>query len=247
MLALLPLQDSSGLHQAPCVRLAASSPFPGPQPRTQALQTGQGHGWGWLSPALGCSVASQPSLLPPLAGHRWAGAWVCLGPSCPCPQPWVIPGQSWLFAEQQGRGASPSTSASGSRGHPRKEPEPFPALGLEACRCQGPRSPQSPPGRGVREGWPRSCSTPSWPVPQEGPLRCSLQFGLARDRPVRRGQAPQGSQTSGRKAVGAMALPPLLPTQAGPSPSDVLWFGVLPSSPHPSPTNASMPRRATSD
>lgn len=86
MLALLPLQDSSGLHQAPCVWLAASSPFPGPQPRTQALQTGQGHGWGWLSPALGCSVASQPSLLPPSCGTQ-VGRSLGLSRSLPVPAP----------------------------------------------------------------------------------------------------------------------------------------------------------------
>lgn len=65
---------------------------------------------------------------------------------------------------------------------------------------------------------------------------------------------PEGSQTSGRKAVGAVALPPPVATQAGPGPSDVLWFGLIPPlpgepspPPHPSPTDASMPRRATSD
>lgn len=41
--------------------------------------------------------------------------------------------------------------------------------------------------------------------------------------------------------MGAVALPPLAASQAGPGPNDVLWFGLLPSSPHPSPTDASMP------
>lgn len=202
-----------------------------------ADRTGARLGLAFPSSRLFCgfSALSAPPLLWDTGGQELGSVSV---PPCPRPQPWVISGQSWWFAQPQGRGATPSASASGSRGDPRKEPEPFPALGLEACRCQGPRSPrspQSPPGWGVWEGWPRSCSTPpwSWPVPQEGPLRGSLQFGVARDRPVRREQAPQGSQTSGRKAVGAMALPPLLPTQAGPSPRDVLWFGLLPSSPPP--------------
>lgn len=64
---------------------------------------------------------------------------------------------------------------------------------------------------------------------------------------------PRGSQTSGRKAVVAEALLPLLVSQAGPGPSDVLWFGFIPPlpgepSPPPHPTSPPlMPHRATSD
>ena len=102
---MLPLQDSSGLHQAPCVRPASSSPLPGPQPRTQALQTGEGHphSWGRFSSALGCSVAFQPS--PPLlAGHRWAGAWVPLGSSLFSAPALALGTRAEVFAPQQSQG-----------------------------------------------------------------------------------------------------------------------------------------------
>lgn len=99
---MLPLQDSSGLHQAR-VRPASSSPFPGPQPRTQALQTGEGHtpqlGPVFLSSRLFCSIPASP---PPLMRHRWAGAWVSLGPSLfPAP---TLGTRAGAFAPQQSQG-----------------------------------------------------------------------------------------------------------------------------------------------
>lgn len=62
--------------------------------------------------------------------------------------------------------------------------------------------------------------------------------------------SPQGSQTSGRQAAGAEALLPLLVSQAGPGPSEVLWFSLVPAlpsepspPPHPTPLPPT-PRRA---
>lgn len=77
--------------------------LPGPQPRTQALQTGEGHtpqlGPVFLSSRLFCSIPASP---PPLVGHRWAGAWVSLGPSLfPAP---TLGTRAGAFAPQQSQG-----------------------------------------------------------------------------------------------------------------------------------------------
>lgn len=120
---MLPLQDSSGLHPAPCVRPASSSPFPGPQPRTQALQTGEGHTpqLGPVFLSLGCSIAFWPSQ-PRLAGHRWAGAWVSLCSSLSQPQAWY---QSW--------DACPTAESGSSQSHPCAQPlEAEETLGMSA-------------------------------------------------------------------------------------------------------------------
>lgn len=56
--------------------------------------------------------------------------------------------------------------------------------------------------------------------------------------------SPQGSQTSGRQAVGASALLPRVVSQAGPGPSEVLWFSLvppLPSEPSPPPHPSPLP------
>lgn len=65
---------------APAPRAAAASSPSRPPPRTPALQPGEGHpplGPVFLSSGLFCSLSALP-----LAGPRWAGGWVSLGP-CP--------------------------------------------------------------------------------------------------------------------------------------------------------------------
>lgn len=58
--------------------------------------------------------------------------------------------------------------------------------------------------------------------------------------------SPRGSQTSGRKATGAQALLRLLVSQAGPGPTDVLWFSLAaPPSPHKLPREPSPPPHPT--
>lgn len=149
MLDLLPLQDSSGLHQAPCVRPASSSPFPGPQPRTQALQTGKGHtpqlGPVFLSSRLFCSFSAPP---PPLAGPRWAGAWVSLCLPVPSPSPGY---KSWDICPAAESGpiqSYPSAQPQEAEETLGKSAEPFLPLGLETC-CPIATEATS---RGVREG-----------------------------------------------------------------------------------------------
>lgn len=116
---MLPLQDSSGLHQAPCVRPASSSPSPGPQPRTQALQTGEGHtpqlGPVFLSSRLFCSFAALPApACGDVAGQELGSLSV---PPCSRPRPRVR--EPGLSAAEPGPSQShPSASASGSWGDP---------------------------------------------------------------------------------------------------------------------------------
>lgn len=108
---MLPLQDSSSLQQAPCVRGGRLLTLPGPQPRTQALQTGEGrpHCWARFSPSsrLNCSFSAPTD--PPLSmGHRWAGAWVSRSSSFLPPQ---VPSWPWVTSPWAGaRVLSPQQS-----------------------------------------------------------------------------------------------------------------------------------------
>lgn len=128
---------------APCVRPASASPLPGPAEDPGAADREVlTRGWGRFSSALGCSVAYRPSP-PPLAGHRWAGAWVSLVPPCSHPWPWGISGRSWGVHP-----AARSRPICLSRG---KLGRPLPVAGAGDAP-PGPRLPQSPPGRGARRG-----------------------------------------------------------------------------------------------
>lgn len=105
---MLPLQDSSGLHQAPCVRPASPHPSRAPSqgPRRCRQARGTPHSWGRFSSALGCAVAFPPSP-PPLAGPRWAGAWVSLCPSLfPAP---ALGTRAGTVAPQPSQGLSRAT------------------------------------------------------------------------------------------------------------------------------------------
>lgn len=230
MLDLLPLQDSSGLHQAPCVRPASSSPFPGPQPRTQALQTGEGHtpqlGPVFLSSRLFCSFAALPAPhLRDVEGQELGSLWV---PPCSRPWPWVLePGH-------------PQPSQGQARATPLPQPQ-------EAEETLGKMLRPSRSHRAHQEGaCGRGGPSTQHPVPGQRPEDGLLDTTCRSLRPETcwRGEgSPRGSQTSGRQATGAEALLRLLGSQAGPGPTES--SGSLPPTPLPLPREPSPPPHPT--
>lgn len=124
------------------------APSQGPRRCRQAR--GTPHSWGRFSSALGCSVAFQPSP-PPLAGPRWAGAWVSLCLPVPSPSPGY---KSWDICPAAESGpiqSYPSAQPQEAEETLGKSAEPFLPPGLETC-CPIATEATS---RGVREGWPR--------------------------------------------------------------------------------------------
>lgn len=207
---------------------------------------GTPHSWGRFSSALGCSVAFQPSP-PPLAGPRWAGARVSLCPSLfPAP---ALGTRAGTFAPQQSQGLSrtaPLLSLRKQRRPLERAPSPSFPLGLE-MRCHD----ATKPTRRACAGGVAQTTLPPVLGPCSGDELLDESCSSFRPETCWWGEgSPQGSQTSGRQAVGASALLPLLVSQAGPGPSEVLWFSLvppLPSEPSPPPHPSPLPLMPRSD
>lgn len=160
MLDLLPLRDSSGLHR-PRVRPPPPHP-PGPRHGPRRCSQGRGTpalGPVFLSSGLFCSLSALP-----LAGPRWAGGWVSLGP---CPRSPRAGARVSAQAAEPGPGelgGATCAPAAATRQNPHQEGVPAPHLlpglalgkscrldaGGEGCATRGRGPQEGEVGRGVR-------------------------------------------------------------------------------------------------
>lgn len=161
---MLPLQDSSGLHPAPCVRPPPPHPSRGPPAKDQALQTGKGHtpqlGPVFLSSRLFCSYSACRPHLRDTGGQELGS----LGPSL-FPAPALDTKVGPLPRSRDGLSQG-QPSASGSEETLGKSAEPFLPRGLETWHqgwgCH----------RAHQEG-ERGRGGPDHTAPRPGPGPCS--------------------------------------------------------------------------